>query len=225
MASFGIENEAAQQHPADSIIGRIRKLLAKAADQAATDAERDALTAKAAELSAKYGVDMAAAGDQEMALKEYEVDGDFARESAELIYYVAEALGCRAILISAGVAVLGYTADIERGDILATCLGLQMNHGAVRVDGPDAVVSGWMRGFTAEACRRLREAEERARSLADPDMLAKRKAKLDEVFGEEFPNVTNRSRRIDPRGYAQGRNAGRTADIGQARMRNRQAIG
>src|SRR5450756_307209 len=183
MTGFGITDENTPKGPANGIITRIRALLAKAADDAATDAERDAFTAKAADLSAKYGVDMAVAGgsaDDDMTLKEYEVDGDFARQAAELIYYVAQALGCRPIIILGGVAVLGYTADVQRCDTLATCLGLQMNHGAVRVDGPDAVVSGWMQGFTAMACKRLREAEARARSLADPDLLAKRAAHLDE---------------------------------------------
>jgi hypothetical protein len=229
MTGFGITDENAPKDPAGGIIARIRALLAKAANDAATDAERDAYTAKAAELSAKYGVDIAAAGGSaanDMTLKEYEVEGDFDRECAELIYYVAQALGCRPVIILGGVAVLGYTADVQRCDILATCLGLQMNSGASRVAGLDAVVSGWMLGFTSEACRRLRDAEQRARQLADPDLLAKRKARLDEVFGEEFPHIsTERSRKIDWRGFGQGQNAARTADIGQARMRNRQAIG
>ena len=44
---------------ADPLLARVRKLLAKAEDAGVTAAEAQALTAKAAELMAKYGIDRA----------------------------------------------------------------------------------------------------------------------------------------------------------------------
>jgi hypothetical protein len=225
MTGFGIENEEAPKSADAGMIARIRALLAKA-EGTDNDAERDAFTAKAANMSAKYGVDAAGSADDDMTLKEYNVTGDFARQAGELIYWVAEALGCRAVMTFEGVAVLGYASDVARCDILATCLGLQMNSSAAKVDGPYRVVEGWMLGFTTTAVSRLRDAEARARSRMDAGLLAARKAKVDEVFGQEFPATSKgKSRRGDLSGYAAGANAGRTADIGQSRMQNRRAIG
>jgi hypothetical protein len=221
-AGFGIDNDG-NGTPDSPILDRMRKLLAKAENAAATEHERAALLAKVAELSAKYGVDAAQAGsrDDEMGLKEYEVSGDFTDQAAELIYWVAEALGCKSLLTWEGVTVVGYLPDMERADILATSLGLQMNSGAVRVDGPDSVVKGWMKGFTDTVVARLRDAEARARRLADQDKLRERQERLMEIFKEEFPNTVASRRSVDRTGYAGGANAGRTADIGQSRMGGR----
>ena len=43
----------------DKLLDRVRKLLAKAEDEGVTPPEAQALTAKAAELMAKYGIDRA----------------------------------------------------------------------------------------------------------------------------------------------------------------------
>ena len=43
----------------DALLGRVRKLLVKAEADGVTQAEAQALTAKAAELMAKYGIDRA----------------------------------------------------------------------------------------------------------------------------------------------------------------------
>jgi len=43
----------------DKLLDRVRKLLAKAEDESCTPPEAEALTAKAAELMAKYGIDRA----------------------------------------------------------------------------------------------------------------------------------------------------------------------
>src|SRR3974377_128767 len=45
--------------PPSALLGRVRKLLAKAEAEGVTPAEAEALTAKAAELMARYGIDRA----------------------------------------------------------------------------------------------------------------------------------------------------------------------
>ena len=46
----------------DDLLDRVRKLLAKAEDEGCPAAEAEALTAKAAELMARYGIDRALLG-------------------------------------------------------------------------------------------------------------------------------------------------------------------
>ena len=48
--------------PPAELLDRVRKLLAKAEDDGVTPAEAEALTAKAAELMARYGIDRALLG-------------------------------------------------------------------------------------------------------------------------------------------------------------------
>jgi hypothetical protein len=78
------------------MLDKVRKLLAKAEDPACTREEAEALTAKAAELIAKYGIDQAmlAAGGtqrpQAVGNRLVELQGPYLREKAHLLHVVAE---------------------------------------------------------------------------------------------------------------------------------------
>jgi hypothetical protein len=230
--TFAFENTGSAEGDSElRIIMRIRALLKKA-DGAATDAERDAYTAKAAELAAKYGVEAAGSAEDDMELKEYELEGDFVEMTGRLFYRVQEAVGCKAIVThhGAGLTVIGYCSDVARGDILATCLGLAMNTGASKLAGDGAtapMMKGWMLGFIETAVQRLADAEQRARARGNAGLLADRAAKVAEVFSDEFPHTTKgREASYDMGAYFAGTRAGRTADIGQARFGDsRRAIG
>ena len=118
------------------LLARVRKLLAKAEDEGVTPAEAQALTAKAAELMAKYGIDRAllaasAAGDRPAGRP-----GDRRRQP------VGPGQGASAVRAGRGAAlpvrilplhgpgcrihVFGYASDIERTDLLYTSLLMQM---------------------------------------------------------------------------------------------------
>jgi uncharacterized protein DUF2786 len=228
---FAFENTGSAQDTELKIIMRIRALLKKA-EGAATDAEREAYTAKAAEMSAKYGVEAASSSDDDMELKEYELEGNFVDMTGRLFYRVQEAVGCKAIVThhGAGLTVIGYCPDVARGDILATCLGLAMNSGASKLaesGGTAHMVEGWMLGFIETAVERLRDTEQRARARGNAELQARRAAKVAETFAGEFPHTTRGSKgSYDMGAYFQGARAGRTADIGQARFGDsRRAIG
>ena len=149
---------------------RVRKLLAKA-ERTDNEHERAAFMAAASALMAKYGIDSLdperprqAPGDRIVT-----VPGPWAREKARLVSLVAQALRCRPLLIGRGdgghrVHVFGFTADLERAELLATSLLLQMATGLARVRPPDrrrlrAYRRSWLLGFTDEVYRLLREAE------------------------------------------------------------------
>jgi Protein of unknown function (DUF2786) len=172
----------------DRLLDRVRKLLAKAEAEGVTAAEAEALTGKAAELMAKYGIDRAL-----LAARRPETDrpGDrivqlynpWARVQAHLLCGLAAALRCQCILLPspAGqrVHVFGYASDIERADLLYTSVLVQMWHGLVAAPVPvatGAAGSGsvrawrrsWLLGFAAAVIARVRAAEQHAERSAGP---------------------------------------------------------
>jgi len=153
----------------------VRKLLAKAEAEGTTTHEAEALTAKAAELMAKYGIDRAllAAAKPETdkpGNRIFTVDTPWATTKALLLGSLARALRCEAIQLngraegSVRVHVFGYSSDLERLDVLYTSLLLQMTSGLRRAevprwDSPRAYRRSWMLGFTGRVVQRVKAAE------------------------------------------------------------------
>jgi hypothetical protein len=168
-------------HDQDTL-AKVRKLLAKAEDPAATPEEAETYTAKAAELMAAYGIDRALLAEQ---LPESDSVGDrvvvldapYALDKASLLSSVAFALRCRAVrriryvgpraTKQVSIHLFGFDSDLVRVEILFTSLLVQAQTALVRVDAPPweslaAYRRSWLAGFTAAVSRRLQEAEERA---------------------------------------------------------------
>jgi hypothetical protein len=166
--------------PPNGKLDTVRKLLAKAEDQGTTPQEAEALTAKAAELMARHGIDRAllAASRPETdkpANRIITIDNPWAGVKALLLGGLASAMRCQAIDISIRgdgqgqrVHVFGFQSDLERLDVLYTSLLLQMTSGLTRQQVPYAAyVHGhakswrrsWMVGFTAAAVARVKQAE------------------------------------------------------------------
>jgi cytosine/adenosine deaminase-related metal-dependent hydrolase len=86
------------------LLERVRKLLAKAEAQSVTPAEAEALTAKAAELMARYGIDRALLAAQRPetdhpADRKVDVDNPWARVQAHLLCGLASAMRCRCVIL------------------------------------------------------------------------------------------------------------------------------
>ncbi len=123
----------------DRLLERVRKLLAKAEDESVTPPEAQALTAKAAELMAKYGIDRALlAADRpetdQPASRILDIGNPWARVKAHLLCGLGSALRCQCILLTGTspgtrIHVFGYGSDIERTDLLYTSVLIQMWHG------------------------------------------------------------------------------------------------
>src|SRR5437660_12538465 len=121
--------------PPSALLDRVRKLLAKAEAEGVTPPEAEALTAKAAELMARYGIDraMLAATRPETdqpGSRIIDIANPWAQVRAHLLAGLAGALRCQCILLrpkgsGARVHVFGYASDLERTDILYTSLLLQ----------------------------------------------------------------------------------------------------
>jgi hypothetical protein len=210
---------AAADHASDAVLAKVRKILAKAEDPAATREEAETYTAKAAELIATYGIDRAllaeaVPGSDVVGDRVVVLDAPYALDKAGLLSGVAFALRCRAVQRSRRHAdgkelsmhLFGYDSDLTRAEVLYTSLLLQASSALQRTSAPPgeslaAYRRSWLAGFTAAVVRRLHDAEERATRVADREpesaqgarsvslVLADRSVAVAEALEEEYPHL------------------------------------
>ena len=232
----------------ESLLAKVRALLAKAEDPAATTAEAEAFTAKATELMAKYGIEQAliadsAPGDHVPTNRIIDTTAPWAGEKAKLLYWLSEAMGCQSILLgTSGVCIFGFESDLARVELLYTSLLLQMIGGLAKApvpyrESPKAYRRSWLIGFRQEVVARVKAAEARAAAQAQAQstapggrstemVLADRQALVKQAFTAEYPKVRRATSRYSGSGYKSGRDAGSRANIGQAGVAGgRRAIG
>ena len=236
--------------PPSALLDRVRKLLAKAEAEGVTPPEAEALTAKAAELMARYGIDRArlAASRPETdrpGSRVIDIANPWAQVRAHLLAGLAGAMRCQCVLLSttrpgARIHVFGYASDLERTDILYTSLLLQMARGLAVAVVPPGVRSvrawrrSWLLGFVTAVVTRVRSAEDRAATSAESEtrggpstalVLADRAVVIRQQLEHAYP-VTRRTRiTYSGRGYGAGYAQGQRADIGNPRLKTAQALG
>lgn len=229
---------------ADTMLEKVRKLLAKAEDPGCTPEEAAALNDKAAELIAKYGVDMALLAATS---PEADVVGDrvisiyapYALDKAALLGTVALALRCRSVRAKKWVAggyaytmhLFGFDSDLERTELLYTSLLVQASYGLAAAPVPRhepaaAFRRSWLAGFTQAVGSRLRDAERRAAQDVTPRpgtsmalVLADRSGHVDRRMAEAYPQLGMAPpRRLAGSGASGGYAAGQQADLGGIRL-------
>jgi Protein of unknown function (DUF2786) len=227
--SYPADGPAGGPEAAAALLARVRKLLAKAEAEGVTPDEGQALTAKAAELMAKYGIDRALLAAQRPetdrpADRKVDIDNPWARVQAHLLCGLASALRCQCVVLprpapGSRIHIFGFASDIERTDVLYTSLLVQMWHGlaAAQVPGwsrsPRAWRRSWLLGFTSAVVSRVRAAERTALVLADRSQVIVRNIE------HAYP-VTRKTRvTYSGSGYGAGYTEGQKADIGSARLR------
>ncbi|TMR24577.1 DUF2786 domain-containing protein [Nonomuraea turkmeniaca] len=218
----------------ERILDRVRKLLAKA-ERTDNDHERATFMAAASALMAKHGIDaLPPAGTRQVpGDRIVTVPNPWAREKARLVSLVAQAVRCRPLLIGRGdggqrVHVFGFAADLERADLLATSLLLQMASGLGRVRVPEDVTAvrayrrSWLLGFTDEVYRLLSQAESRAEAESTGSgtalVLADRRGEVERAVAAHYPHIRMSVPRTSGSGYRDGAAAGRRADLGRTGM-------
>lgn len=231
----------------DTALARVRKLLAKAEDPAATAQEAETYTAKASELMAAYGIDRAllAASDPSLDVVGDRVivhDRPYAAEKAQLVGEVALSLRCRVVRRTRypdgekqlSSHLFGHRSDLERAEILFTSLLLQAMQELTRtpvpaLDHPAAFRRSWLSGFSTAVGRRLERAERAAAEQAEDRfaasgtstalVLADRSAAVEAARDATYPDLrTLSTRRLSGSGRAQGWAAGQRADLGSTRL-------
>jgi hypothetical protein len=226
----------------DRLLDRVRKLLAKAEDEGVTAEEAQALTAKAAELMAKYGIDRALLAarrpetDQPDS-KLVDIYNPWGRVRAHLLCGLASALRCQPIMVPSEegtlrVHIFGYASDLERADVLYTSLLIQMWHGLVAAEVPVRAPTrawrrSWLLGFAAAVIARVRAAEQRAEHAAataqSPGgstalVLADRSLVIRRNAAQAYPHTRTTRMSYTGNGYADGYAQGKRADIGSGRV-------
>jgi hypothetical protein len=238
-----------RSEPSSALLDRVRKLLAKAEAEGVTPPEAEALTAKAAELMARYGIDRARLAatrpdTDRPGSRIIDIDNPWAQVRAHLLAGLAGAMRCQCVLLStsrpgARIHIFGYVSDLERVDILYTSLLLQMAHGLtttavpVGVRSPRAWRRSWLLGFVTAVITRVRSAEDRAAATAEGEthpgpstalVLADRAVVVRRQLEQEYP-VTRRTRvTYSGRGYSDGYAQGQRADNGNRRVGSAKAL-
>jgi len=225
----------------------VRKLLAKAEDEACSPAEAEALTAKAAELMARYGIDRALLGalrpeTDRPADRVFTLGNPWADVKRHLLAGLATALRCQCVLTRTETGTrlhaFGYTSDLERAEILFTSVLVQMaralavqrvpSHGG----GARAWRRSWMLGYSTAVVGRVRAAEEAAVASAPAQteggasaalVLADRSAVVRQQVSTAYPRLRKTRLTYSGSGYGDGYREGQKADIGEAKLRSRSA--
>jgi hypothetical protein len=228
----------------NSLLERVRKLLAKAEAQGVTPAEAEALTAKAAELMARYGIDRALLAAQQPetdhpADRKVDVDNPWARVQAHLLCGLASAMRCQCVILPRNgpgtrIHVFGFASDIERTEVLYTSLLVQMWQGLAATEVPAWTSSvrawrrSWLLGFTSAVVARVRAAEQQAAAEADNKredagpgtelVLADRAKIVQHSIEHAYPVTRKTQMTYSGSGYGAGYAQGQRADLGGARL-------
>lgn len=228
----------------NDLLDRVRKLLAKAEDESCPAAEAEALTAKAAELMARYGIDRALLGALH---PETDRPGDrvftlvnpWGAVKSQLLAGLAMALRCQCVRtrVDAGTRlhVFGYTSDLERAEILFTSVLVQMARALARQPVPGRGNSAkawrrsWLLGYCAAVVTRVRAAEEAAVAQASQAretvagssaalVLADRSQVVRRLAAAAYPRTRMSRVTYSGSGYGDGYREGQRADIGEGKL-------
>lgn len=226
----------------DPMLAKVRKLLTLAENPAATAAEAEAFTAKAAQLIAAYGIDQALLAQT---MPERDVVGDriftveapYAQEKATLASSIGYALRCKAVLrksvdlegTSYSLHLFGHESDLVCVEILFTSLLLQGHRDLARTRIPRgehvaAYRRTWWSGFTSAISTRLAESEKSAADEAEGRfaaagtsaalVLADRSHDAEIAMHAEYPNLRRGARRrLSGGGARDGWDSGQRADL------------
>ncbi len=227
----------------DDMLNKVRALLAKA-EGTDNEHEAEALTAKAAELMAKYGIDAAMASQRDHQSKPGNkvilIDAPYAGPKGSLLGVVARAFRCRAVQLSGRdktqlkVHLFGFESDMEMVEILFTSLLLQATHGAVRVEKQTdyygrsrtrSARSSYILGFAAAVQGRLATSTAKAEAEASGPgtalVLRSREVAVKDAVSQAYPLLrTVTARAGNASGYGRGH-----ADGMRANLHNRSGVG
>jgi hypothetical protein len=235
-----------QAATSENLLDRVRKLLAKAEADGVTQQEAEALTAKAAELMAKYGIQRAQLGalrpeSDKPVNRRLSSDNPWGDVKRHLLAGLASALRCECINPGGERNVLhvfGYQSDIDRAEILWTSVQVQMFHALARQDvartggSAKAWRRSWMLGYCSAVVGRVRAAEEAAVKDADEFwgpaqaasgrstalVLADRSLVIKTSVQQVYPRLRKTRVTYSGGGYGDGYQAGQKADIGGGKV-------
>ncbi|MFF4055994.1 DUF2786 domain-containing protein [Streptomyces sp. NPDC001668] len=167
-----------------ALLSKVKALLRKAENEAATEEEARVYLDKATELMAKYGIEQAMLDDVSEPGRPVDRIVDlhppYVKEARRLLSRIGYEMRCRSVYPGGKdnrhrVHLFGFEADIQATEVLFASLRLQMLDGADRADrlhrplGEDARAykRSWMLGFIREVTARIGAAQKAARAAAE----------------------------------------------------------
>jgi hypothetical protein len=230
----------------NDLLDRVRKLLAKAEDEGCTPQEAEALTAKASELMARYGIERAQLGalhpeTDKPADQKFTFEAPWVDVKSHLLAAVATAVRCQCVLTQTAsgdkvLHVFGYQSDLDRAELLYTSLLVQMARALARESVPaygnsaKAWRRSWMLGYAAAAVARIRAAEEKVTEQAKAEdtpgtstalVLVDRSVAVKTQVSAAYPRLKKKRTTYTGSGYGDGYRQGEKADIGGAKVQQR----
>jgi len=179
----------------DDVLDRVRKLLAKAEAKGVTEQESEALSAKAAELMARYGIEdaMLAAGasdNRKPTHKIIDIPNPYTEAKITLLTSIARPMRVQTVILESShgktkvyrVHMFGFEVDLQRVEIMFTSLLLQATSQVIRKtppildngrrQGTIAFRDRWITGFAWAVGRRIEQAEKAAKTEAQAEQTA-----------------------------------------------------
>src|SRR5690625_3456369 len=225
------------------MLDKIRKLLAKADDPAASAHEERLYTDKALRLMAQYGIDQALVSRQDVrtdsiADRVIKVPKPYAADKLALLATIAVGMRCRVVQRTRypdgykelSAHVFGHRNDLRLVEILYTSLLVQATHGLARTPVPPghhaaAFRRSWLAGFAQSIGERLTAASADARDDAESRdgpsaavVLADSEAQVSDDINTAYrPTGQALQRRRAGGGLAAGARAGKSAHLGDTR--------
>lgn len=226
-----------------SKLAKIKALLAKAEDPAASPEEAEAYFGRAADLMAKYGIDQALLAEDggrtdKIDYKVFDIKGKYVPDRASLLFSIGHALGAQNVFWKLTdsmtgkryykVRVYAHESTLDRIEMLFSSLQLQALNGMGKArpaygESVTAYRKSWMAGFSSTVRKRLAQAEESALQEAQQEtggtgtelVLVKREAAVQQFFKAAHPGVKAAPRRrLTGTGWRDGRAAGARASLG-----------
>ncbi|MFD7738035.1 DUF2786 domain-containing protein [Kitasatospora sp. NPDC059800] len=228
------------------MLARVRAILAKAEDPAASPEESEVYFAKAAALMAKYGIEetmlaVAKAVPEKPTSRLIKIEGTYAKDRQQLLSFIASALGASTVLLKVedeptskvvnAVDIFAFESDLNRVELLYTSLLLQALNGMKHVrplpgESPTSYRKTWLSGFSSAVYHRLKQAENAARSDYEVStgsstelVLADRKSRVVAERDRKYKKLRKTpKRKLTGSGWGAGKAAGKQADLGGNRL-------
>jgi hypothetical protein len=220
---------------------RIQALLAHAANSANTEQARQAYAAKAAHLMTRYGIEQVqqrnAEGDtrpESARVWGYAVSGvaGLGHARCQAAALVAEAMGCKVLIHNfpnprpCTVMITGVDSDITALKTLLPLVGRQAElaaaTAAARGSRAPSYLSGFLVGYARAVAERIaaRRHDYAAEGSGAELVLASRDRLVADLYEATFGHLTTAPQPVRQRadGHAAGKAAGRSADLGDARL-------
>lgn len=229
------------------MLDRVRKLLAKAEHPSTPAPEAESMSAKAAELMARYTIDAAMLEDRDttgaIGMRRLVIPAPYTRAKAAMLNRLARCYHVEGVFTLGGpdsgaTRLYGFDADLDVVEMLFTSLLVQCTRAMFHAENHElSIVTGgspraFRQAFILAYAMRVSERVERATRRVEADagqstalVLADRSAQVKSHVAEAYPNLkTTRITSSNGNGAKAGRAAADRATIGHGAVGTRKAL-